>query len=237
MTRRIIKAFVRYAASAYSDPAPDEKFCHEIKVNNVIVRIKRDDKKENCVYISIRGTDDALDWLGNLRRWKTPFLQNTSVHSGFLAHLDYIYEQVHAYVRGFTEIYITGHSLGGAVATLMGAKISHLMPDVHCTVVTYGCPRVGDRNFKQFFRLQHNLVCYRVYNKRDIITNAPYFGFYHVGRKHRIRTPSVPFYRLKELHSIWSYYWAIESETNMEYYKELRSGALFDYHQRVWFGE
>ena len=44
----------------------------------------------------------------------------------------------------FNEIYFVGHSLGGAVAQLLGAKMHAGRPDVRVNILTYGMPVAGD---------------------------------------------------------------------------------------------
>ena len=45
------------------------------------------------------------------------------------------------------SIYVTGHSLGGALASLAALDIKKAHPTAHMTVYTYGQPRVGNPAF------------------------------------------------------------------------------------------
>lgn len=208
----IIKDCAQYAVSSYDNTyiyktniqlteKEKEKEIKEIKRFNVFVRIH---KFEEEVFISIRGTDDFSDWFNNLRRWKTRFLTKAKVHKGFLEHLNYVYDDIVKEIKDYKKINIIGHSLGGAVSVLLGAKLSYLDKSLQCSVVTYGAPRVGDRQFKNLCNLLFNFKCYRVYNSYDIVTKVPYFGFHHIGLKTKVTSP-VPFYSVKRTHSMLTY--------------------------------
>ena len=48
------------------------------------------------------------------------------------------------------KLIITGHSLGGAMATICAKRLSEEYENVHC-LYTYGSPRVGGRKFVKSF--------------------------------------------------------------------------------------
>jgi pimeloyl-ACP methyl ester carboxylesterase len=71
------------------------------------------------------------------------------------------------------KIWITGHSLGAALATLAADRLQA----VH-GLYTFGSPRVGDEAFQARFRPK----AYRVVNGKDIVASVPPAGvFRHVG--------------------------------------------------------
>ena len=49
------------------------------------------------------------------------------------------------------EIIVTGHSLGGAVAAMLGVLLSQEVTDVLTRVVTFGSPTPGDAKFQCLF--------------------------------------------------------------------------------------
>ena len=53
------------------------------------------------------------------------------------------------------EIIVTGHSLGGAVAAMLGVLLSEEVPDVLTRVVTFGSPTPGDVNFQRLFNSRY----------------------------------------------------------------------------------
>jgi hypothetical protein len=82
------------------------------------------------------------------------------------------------------KVFVTGHSLGGALAALIAHRIStELQPDVDA-VYTFGMPRPGNKAFADLYNRQLGMRTYRLVHGEDIVpTVAPTsFGFRHLGR-------------------------------------------------------
>jgi len=73
------------------------------------------------------------------------------VHRGFQDAYLLVREAVHAWVRDGSTLWMTGHSLGGALATLAAFDL-HVTRDIKVFLVTWGCPRVGNASFTSLFR-------------------------------------------------------------------------------------
>jgi hypothetical protein len=104
------------------------------------------------------------------------------VHEGFLdAYLE-ISDQLEAVLRGKKpeqSIWLTGHSLGGALATLAAAHcVEHGLPVQG--IYTYGSPRVGDADFARQLPARSH---YRFVHRDDWIPNVPpeVLGYQHAG--------------------------------------------------------
>lgn len=74
-----------------------------------------------------------------------------------------------------SRIFVTGHSLGGALATLATAHILRLIRDRRISAASpilysFASPRVGDSNFAKTFK---DVECYRVANSEDIVPKVP----------------------------------------------------------------
>lgn len=114
-------------------------------------------------------------------------------HAGFLKAyrsvraevLDVLGTMLAGEQRGWT-IYVTGHSLGGALSTLCAydcAKKRWQSPRPVVVNYSFGSPRVGNRAFAQSFNA---LVpdCWRVVNSNDAVPLVPrLMGYAHVGGK------------------------------------------------------
>lgn len=84
---------------------------------------------------------------------------------------------------GTDKVVVTGHSLGGAIATLCAQYLSDYIPNV--VTYTFGSPRVGDYLFADLFNITIS-NSYRVVNKDDIVPHLPYYDvdkFHHVPRE------------------------------------------------------
>lgn len=133
-----------------------------------------------------RGTGETTDWLTNLKfdHEKWPHGKGR-VHSGFKKALDVVWDPIAkaiAPLRG--PLFITGHSLGGALATLAGARLGR--DGVARATYAFGAPRVGNAEFAQNYPA--NMRLYRVVNDNDAVTVVPpaSFGYKHAGQPRTI---------------------------------------------------
>ena len=188
------------ALSAYSDPADG---AHVIADENTTARVQMDPDTRS-MRVAIRGSDDVLDWCDNLRRWRhaTGF---GGLHAGFWRHSQRIATYLGPRLPAVRKIHLSGHSLGGAVATVVGCVVARQFPGVAVEVVTFGSPRVGDAAFRDACIEQRNLHITRVHNDRDVVTWFPYFGYHHVGQDVRVSTEDTPWYHFRVLHGIAKY--------------------------------
>jgi hypothetical protein len=98
------------------------------------------------------------------------------VHSGFKRYLDSVWGQVTQCVAGYRanhlnqNLCITGHSLGGALATLAFTRLN----DPASSLITFGCPRVGNPAYCNVISAAaRTRACYRVVDNLDIVTHVP----------------------------------------------------------------
>lgn len=81
-------------------------------------------------------------------------------------------------------VYLAGHSLGGALATMaaLDLRINLKLPDVR--VISFGSPRVGNAVFAKWFD-RHVGPHWRFTHNRDIVPSLPpvYMGFRHGARE------------------------------------------------------
>jgi len=170
-------------------------YCKFIDVGKTQAFIGR--KKSNLL-ISFRGTKGAGDWIANLELSKTG-TNYGRVHTGFLKAYKVVESQIMEEVLTTPDhhVLITGHSLGGAIATIAAAEISDKgHGDKINGIYTFGQPRTGNSKFKKFI----NSVFYQrhirfVYDD-DIVTRIPPI-FKHCGQlyhfdKHGILKPIEP---------------------------------------------
>jgi hypothetical protein len=148
------------------------------------------------VVIAIRGTEGTLEWIHDIEFLQVPcpFLTGAGhTEDGFTA----MYESLRTGVapnsptvvnalaklefpRAVSSVTICGHSLGGALATLLALDVAAntVFPDP--AVYTYGSPRTGDSLFAGTYD-QVVKNSYRIANRLDIVpTVPPPLGYEHV---------------------------------------------------------
>ena len=132
------------------------------------------------ILISFRGTESLGDWLLNLRVLTTqrPY---GKVHTGFLRGFEFVQMQLESELGKLPEnrnVLITGHSLGGALATIAAVEWFHRF-DVSA-VYTFGQPAVGTAQFAEFMNKNYADKFFRFVNNSDIVTRVPP-TYSHVG--------------------------------------------------------
>ena len=136
-------------------------------------------ENDESVIIVFRGTKSDLDWLADLKIDQDlfPYVMNGgSVHSGFLSIYQSCREMLLAIVKEKAlskKIFITGHSLGGSLATLLGYEIA-MKGICNPNVYSFGSPKVGNIKFKENYdeNVRHSL---RFVNLYDMVPLSPPF--------------------------------------------------------------
>jgi hypothetical protein len=130
--------------------------------------------------ISFRGTESIGDWLADLnaRSHVRPF---GAIHRGFYHAFQDVRSQLQFALEnlGGLPLLLTGHSLGGALATVAAAEWQGRYEIQG--VYTYGQPRCGNNKFNAFMNKHFGDSFHRFVNDDDIVTRVPP-GFRHVGR-------------------------------------------------------
>lgn len=105
------------------------------------------------------------------------------VHRGFKREVDELWEPLEAALRENSKpLWFCGHSLGGAMATISAGRcILSPIPSNPEGLFTFGSPRVGNRRYINFVKMNH----FRWVNNNDIVTRIPprWLGYAHSGRE------------------------------------------------------
>ncbi|WP_153542905.1 lipase family protein [Streptomyces sp. RB17] len=136
---------------------------------------------ERMIVTAFRGTEPTRikDWLTDATTPPRPGPGgNGYVHHGFAEALESVYPAVHHTLTELRTdgqtVYFTGHSLGGALAMLAGARM--YLEDPHLAadgVYTYGQPRTCDRLLAEAFHKGFGGRMYRFVNNNDIVPQLP----------------------------------------------------------------
>lgn len=147
---------------------------------------------DDDIVVSFRGTDNLKNWIQDLKFPKStsyPKCPQCKVHSGFWSAWLELETDVLAEVERLVKlkpsakIFVTGHSLGAALAALCAAELgasSHSLGFPIEGVYTFGQPRVGNTAFTSFYELGEH-VSWRITHWRDIVPHLPFevLGFRH----------------------------------------------------------
>lgn len=128
--------------------------------------------------LAFRGTSSAVDWVSDFIAQQTvyrPVKNAGQTHKGFTDIYMSARGQIHALLQSLPAdkpLFITGHSLGGALATLAALDLSRNTAFDAPIVYTFGAPRVGDPTF---VRLYNYCVPahWRFQNEFDIVPHLP----------------------------------------------------------------
>lgn len=155
----------------------------------------------NMIIIAIRGTQYLYDWFVNLRAYKHIIrglhhlkdFSEVGFHSGFFRAIYPCFEPISNEIDKFKlshnddiPIYVTGHSLGGALAAILQVlwRAHPLKPGIYAGAITrsdkifagytFGMPRYGD-----MMAVSQCATPYHLYNELDIVPNVPpkWLGF------------------------------------------------------------
>ncbi|MGB7086831.1 MAG: lipase family protein, partial [Phormidesmis sp.] len=151
-------------------------------------------RTDTFMVLAFRGSQEPQDWMTNfttqLRNftiYKNGITSVSSykgrVHTGFFLAWAIIEQSVLAQIQRWRRelaeegkllppLYITGHSLGGALATMAAAALVDHGIRV-AGVYTFGQPRVGDRTFVNQLNLKTGSRVFRFVNNNDIVPHVP----------------------------------------------------------------
>lgn len=126
-----------------------------------------------------RGTQRTTEWIGDIVLFQKNYegFANSKIHSGFASIYNKLAQQIHEIVgqlNSSVPCYISGHSLGSALATLAAVDLARKFPKLkeQIRLYTYGGPRVGNPTFAQM----HSQIVpnsYRIFNLADTIPLSP----------------------------------------------------------------
>ena len=133
------------------------------------------------------------------------------VHRGFKREVDDLWPELEQELKTNTKtLWFTGHSLGGAMATICAGRCYlSSIPSNPEALFTFGSPRVGDRRYVNYVVLEHH----RFVNNNDIVTRVPpiWMGYRHTGTLQYIDSKGKfvgKINRVKRTRDRWKGFWA-----------------------------
>ncbi|CUS15272.1 unnamed protein product, partial [Tuber aestivum] len=213
-TLAILYYYAEFAAAAYCDPnhvpgtevTCKDNICPQVTANSITTIIEfadttsadttgivaRDDTRRTITVV-FRGSMSLRNWFTNIQLlWKdaSVFCPNCKLHSGFYNAFINAFPPILTSVNSLRAQYpsyklvVTGHSLGGALATITATEFRRL--GYTTELYTYGAPRIGNNKFSEF--VTQSSGNYRVTHLNDPVPRLPpvALGYYHISPEYWI---------------------------------------------------
>ncbi|WP_264329751.1 MULTISPECIES: host RNA manipulator TomO [unclassified Wolbachia] len=162
--------------------------------------------KDKEITIAYRGSRNLFDYMKDAEMILTSsdglLPEGGKIHSGFYSLFKDSWDSVYEILKGYAndqkleikdfKINLTGHSMGGAIATIAALCLSvrEGAEDLH--VATFASPRVFDSAAAEVYEERLGKKTIRVVNQSDFIPSLPLgsMGYKHVGEQLRISSSS-----------------------------------------------
>lgn len=192
------------ALLAYADVEFIQKVFDEAELHETGAKVRTFQKEslwcfvaytEQTLLIAFRGTelqnfwDSVQDLMTDFNFFPVSDGAGAKVHRGFLSAIESVWQELEAHVASLhaqkpRKIWLTGHSLGAALATLAADKLARETALPVQGLYTFGSPRVGDLNFLQrFLTYPFARNTYRIVLGEDIVPHVPPVRWFrHIGQ-------------------------------------------------------
>jgi triacylglycerol lipase len=135
--------------------------------------------RKSEVFLIFRGTMTTTEWIRDFSIHLTTYPYKTfgKVHDGFIQTYDGFRKGIQDSLGRLgpgRKLFIAGHSLGAALATLAAPDVVSMKGVKAATVYTFGSPRVGDRTFADDYNSLFRERSFRIANSSDIVVAMPF---------------------------------------------------------------
>ena len=145
---------------------------------------------DEIIIVAFQGTTSIDDWLTDLKIKLVPSPSKVGcVHLGFNEAIGYVWQDLRQTIldsrSNNQSLWITGHSLGGALATLATDRLTDEGIKVN-GLYTFGQPRVGDEAFANNFDSEMKKYTFRFAHDQDAVPDVPTTpqGYRHIGTEY-----------------------------------------------------
>ena len=211
LSQEVYQDFAKLRFSGFSDITPD--FIDQSNTDTQCAVFS--DATGTVVYIVFRGSEQRMDWNTNFdfeqeavefqkeviqEKIVAPQAQvypyaggsqsGAKMHRGFVTAYLSVRDKIHTYLSNHSaaSVTVTGHSLGGALATLCAVDIQYNFSNkVKVDIYTFGSPRVGNDGFRDSFN-RRVPDSYRFVYGMDMVPALPrpWQGYSHVEKEYRL---------------------------------------------------
>lgn len=161
--------------------------------------------------IVFKGSKEIKDWFYDFMFFKTFFLRyndkDIMIHKGFYKSWKTIQNKL---IREISDIFLKkenkpitllGHSLGGALATILFSYLNFYDYDYtkNCRLVTFGAPKVFNNVGAEFLdNISSNKL--KIINKGDIVSLLPFNGYKHFEKNTLILSDEKAYFNIDMLY-------------------------------------
>lgn len=124
------------------------------------------------------GPSQNVDWTANFDNQQTSFLYGQTggvkVHRGFATVYMSLRQQIVSTLQaeGVDNIVVTGHSLGGGLATICAYDLCRTFPDANVVCHSFNAPRAGNEAFARDFNRRLSYQTYSPPNEMGVFKRA-----------------------------------------------------------------
>ena len=142
---------------------------------------------DTALILAFRGTSSLQDALTDIKIKLIEGFKGTGrIHEGFKTGSERIWNEVWSSMgrmRRNRTIWVTGHSLGGALALTAAARLQFEKNQRVHGLYTFGQPRAGDTAFTEACQKAFGDRYFRFVHNNDIVPRVPFrlMGFEHTG--------------------------------------------------------
>lgn len=201
-------------------------FVHELYANDFTIALEDFRifgfiaQSADDVVVAIRGTEGVFEWIGDFEfglttahdaAWAgsteqgfTNFYRSLAMEGSVSGQK--VRDGLPELCVGGRTLHISGHSLGGALATLLAADVAGRPGIPDPTVYTFASPTVGDKIFAGTYDLRVP-DSWRIANLNDIVTHLPprFAGYVHVDAEFPINSDESTRHSVACWHSLLTY--------------------------------
>ena len=183
----------------YNEPEGPARFRSELGMNARLISVDNTQvyiaEADESIVVAFRGSE-APTTLDGFKDWLLTNANNYLIlpegragtdfaaagvgarfHKGFLEALEMIWEPMLAAVNNAIRIkerpvWVTGHSLGGALALLAAWRLQRSFVSIH-EIVTFGAPMIGNDTAAKAFEQEFSGKIYRFVDLEDVVPHLP----------------------------------------------------------------
>ena len=166
-------------------------------------------EEADCVIVAFRGTASIRNWITDAQFERITLVSgvdgsSSKVHKGFNVAWNAILPRLFhtlgdtANAHACKPLFITGHSLGGALAVLAALALQRNGFPI-AQVYTFGQPRIGNGDFKKCYEAALGGRTFRLVYQEDVVARFPHLPAWHDPYRHVGTEVFLPSFGVGEL--------------------------------------